>query len=152
MTIAHSRVDENVETSHVETVNITSSFIGGNIKSKDDGTVTVTDNVVDGNLEISYAVSCTETGNTVHDNNLGCVSGAAVLDAGGEEQERFEGTITAIEGDIWTVTVDEETRTVDVSGAYIDGTPEVGLAADVEGSVDDSGVTVASRVEIQEED
>jgi len=152
LTIVHSHVDGDVETRNVDTVNITSSFIDGDIKSKDDGTVTVTDNIVNGSLEISYAGSCTETGNTVHGNNLGCVSGAAVLDAGEEEQERFEGTITAIEGDIWTVTVDQETKTVDVSGAYIDGTPEVGLSAKVEGSVDNSGVTVASRVKIQDED
>ena len=67
------------------------------------------------------------------------------------EEIEFEGIIEDIDGDIWTMTVDDETMTVDVSEAEIDGEPEVGLEAEVEGVMEDDTV-IASEVEIKEAD
>jgi len=69
----------------------------------------------------------------------------------GEEEEEleFEGTIEAIAGDNWTMTIDDEEWTVDVSGADIEGEPEVGLEAEVKGTVVNDTI-VASEVEIKE--
>jgi len=69
----------------------------------------------------------------------------------GEEEEEleFEGTIEAIAGDNWTMTIDDEKWTVDVSGADIEGEPAVGLEAEVKGTVVDSTI-VAGEVEIEE--
>ena len=71
----------------------------------------------------------------------------------GEEAEEveFEGTIDIIEGDIWTMSVDDETKKVDVSEAEIEGEPAEGLEAEVEGIVVDDTI-VASEVEIKEEE
>jgi len=69
----------------------------------------------------------------------------------GGEAEEFEGTIEAIAGDNWTMTIDDEEWTVDVSGADIEGEPAVGLEAEVKGTVVDSTI-VASEVEIKEEE
>jgi len=71
----------------------------------------------------------------------------------GEEEEEleFEGTIEAIVGDNWTMTIDDEEWTVDVSGADIEGEPEEGLEAEVKGTVVDDTI-VASEVEIKEEE
>jgi len=68
-----------------------------------------------------------------------------------EEAEglEFEGIIEAIDGTTWTMTVDGETLTIDVSGAEIEGEPAVGLEAEVEGAVVDDTI-VASKVEIRE--
>ena len=65
------------------------------------------------------------------------------------EELDFEGTIEAIDGDIWTMTVDGETMTVDVSEAEIDGEPAEGLEAEVKGVMDGDTV-IASDVEIKE--
>ena len=65
------------------------------------------------------------------------------------EEMDFDGTIEAIDGDIWTMTVDDETMTVDVSEAEIDGEPAVGLEAEVKGVMDGDTV-IASEVEIKE--
>jgi len=69
----------------------------------------------------------------------------------GEEAEEleFEGTIENIDGTIWMMTIEGETRTVDVSGAEIEGEPAVGLEAEVKGTVVDNTI-VASEVEIKE--
>jgi len=67
------------------------------------------------------------------------------------EEIDFEGIIEDIDGDIWTMTVDGETMTVDVSEAEIDGEPEVGLEAEVKGVMDGDTV-IASDVEIEEAD
>jgi len=69
----------------------------------------------------------------------------------GEEAEEleFEGTIEAIAGDNWTMTIDDEEWTVDVSGVDIEGEPAVGLEAEVKGTVVDDTI-VASEVEIKE--
>ena len=72
--------------------------------------------------------------------------------AEGEEAEglEFEGTIEAIDGNTWTMIIEGETRTVDVSEAEIEGEPAVGLQAEVKGAVIDDTI-VASEVEIEEE-
>jgi hypothetical protein len=67
------------------------------------------------------------------------------------ERQEFEGIIDTIDGDIWTMTVEGESWTVDVSEAEIDGEPEVGLEAEVKGTVVDDTI-VASEVEIEEEE
>ncbi|MFC1912805.1 DUF4382 domain-containing protein [Chloroflexota bacterium] len=65
------------------------------------------------------------------------------------EELEFEGTIDAIEDSIWTMTIDGETMTVDVSGAEIDGEAAVGLEAEIKGTVVDD-VIIASEAEIRE--
>ena len=68
----------------------------------------------------------------------------------GEEEGEFEGTIKAItDNTTWTMTIDGEDWTVDVSEAEIEGEPAVGLEAEVEGIVVDDTI-VASEVEIKE--
>jgi len=69
----------------------------------------------------------------------------------GEEELEFEGTIDEIVGDNWTMTIDGESRKVDVSLAEIDGVPEVGLEASVEGTLD-GDIIIAGEVEIKETD
>ena len=66
-----------------------------------------------------------------------------------EEEPEFEGTIDNIDGTTWTMTIDGETRTVDVSGAEIEGEAAGGLEAEVKGTVVDDTI-VASEVEIEE--
>ena len=66
-----------------------------------------------------------------------------------EEELEFKGTIDAINGDNWTMTLKGETWTVDVSEAEIEGEPAVGLQAEIEGTVVDN-IIVASEVEIKE--
>jgi len=66
-----------------------------------------------------------------------------------EGHSEFEGIIDAIDGNIWTMTIEGETRTVDVSEAEIKGEPAVGLQAEVEGTVVDNTI-MASEVEIKE--
>lgn len=63
------------------------------------------------------------------------------------EELEFEGTIEAIDGTIWTMTIEGETRTVDVSEVEIDGEPVVGLQVKIEGTVIDD-IIVAGEVEI----
>ena len=61
----------------------------------------------------------------------------------------FKGTIEAIDGTIWTMNIEGETRTVDVSEAEVEGEPAVGLEAEGRGiTVDDT--IMASEVEIEE--
>ena len=156
--IRDNAVDGNIDTEGGETVTVTGNNVDGNINSRRGGTVVVSGNVVEDNLTIAGAASCTEANNTVEDNNLGCESeagGPGALQVDGQEEEReqekFEGTIVSIDGDTWTMTIDGETRTVDVSDAEIDGTPDVALAAEVKGTVGDGDVIMASEVKVQEE-
>jgi len=65
------------------------------------------------------------------------------------EELEYEGTIEAIEGTVWTMTINGETETVDVSGAEITGEPVIGLEAEVKGTVVDD-VLIASEAEIYE--
>ena len=67
-----------------------------------------------------------------------------------EENQEFEGTIDSIDGTTWTMTIDGETVTVDVSGADIDGVPDIGLVAQVEGSLVE-GTIIATEVDIEEQ-
>jgi len=65
------------------------------------------------------------------------------------EELEFEGTIETIDGTIWTMTIDGQIKTIDVSGAEIEGEPAVGLKAEVEGTeVDDT--ILASKVDVEE--
>ena len=50
------------------------------------------------------------------------------------EEEEFEGTIEAVDGDIWTMNIGGEMRTVDVSEAEIVGEPIAGRQAWVTGT------------------
>jgi len=63
----------------------------------------------------------------------------------------FEGTIESIseDGTTWEMLVDGETKMVDVSGAVVEGEPDVGLEAEVKGVVE-GDVVIASEVEIKE--
>ncbi|MFC1977477.1 DUF4382 domain-containing protein [Chloroflexota bacterium] len=70
-------------------------------------------------------------------------------ESGETEELEFEGTIDAMDGNIWTMTIEGETRTVDVSEAEIEGEPVVGLQAKVEGTVADDTIK-ASEAEIKE--
>lgn len=75
----------------------------------------------------------------------------------GQEQEQeqeqegtnFEGVIASMTGDNWTVTINGENVTVDVSGAEIEGEPEAGLEVEITGT-ETYGVIVAASVEIKE--
>ncbi|MFC2122500.1 DUF4382 domain-containing protein [Bacteroidota bacterium] len=65
------------------------------------------------------------------------------------EDLEFKGTIDTIDGTTWTMTIDGETRTVKVSGAEIEGEPEVGLKAEIKGTIADNAI-IATKVEIEE--
>jgi len=68
------------------------------------------------------------------------------------EEVKFEGTIKTIDGDIWTVRVEGEIKTVDVSEANITGEPAaVELQVRVEGIVSGE-IILATEVEVIEED
>ena len=61
----------------------------------------------------------------------------------------FKGTIETIDGAIWTVNIEGESRTVDVIVAEIDGEPSEGLHVKIEG-IKRKGYIVAEKVEIEE--
>jgi len=65
------------------------------------------------------------------------------------EELEFEGTIEAIDGTTWTVNIEGESRTVDVSEAEIEGQPDVGLYVKIEG-IEDNGNIIAEEVEVEE--
>jgi len=65
------------------------------------------------------------------------------------EKTEYEGTIDEINGNTWTMTIDGESRTVDVSQANIEGEAAVGLPAEIEGTVVDD-IIIASEAEIKE--
>jgi len=67
----------------------------------------------------------------------------------GADELKFEGTIVAIDDSTWTVTIESENMTVDVSEAEIKGEPAVDLQAEIEGTVADD-IIIASEVEIKE--
>lgn len=66
-----------------------------------------------------------------------------------DEELEFEGTIEDLDGSTWTMTIDGETRLVDVSGAEIEGEPVEGARAEVVGVVVDDTI-IASKVKIKE--
>ena len=65
------------------------------------------------------------------------------------EESEFKGTIETIDGSTWTVNIEEESRTVDVSKAEIEGQPDVGLHVKIEGILENGNI-VAKEVEIEE--
>jgi len=65
-------------------------------------------------------------------------------------EEEFEGTILSIgEDGIWTMDIDGEEWTIDVSGADIEGEPAVDLEAEVNGIIEGDTI-IASKVVIRE--
>jgi len=65
------------------------------------------------------------------------------------EELEFEGTIEAIDGTTWTVNIEGESRTVDVSEAEIKGQPDVKLHVTIEGT-EEEGNILAAKVEVEE--
>jgi hypothetical protein len=63
---------------------------------------------------------------------------------------KFRGTIVAIADSIWTVTVGDDVWSVDVAEAKIEGTPEVGLKAKIEGTIGEDDIVLATEVEVEE--
>ncbi len=66
----------------------------------------------------------------------------------GQEAE-IEGIIETMDGAVWTVRTDEQSWTVNVTDAEIEGEPGIGLLAEIEGTKVD-GLIQASEVEIKE--
>ena len=66
------------------------------------------------------------------------------------EEMEFKGTIETINGTAWKITIGGETKTVDVSAAEIEGEPEVGLKAEIKGTVVDNTI-IATKVEVEEQ-
>jgi len=67
-----------------------------------------------------------------------------------EREMDFKGTIQTIVGSNWTVSLGNKVWAVDVTGAEIEGTPEVGLKAKIEGIIGEGGIILASKVEVEE--
>jgi len=65
------------------------------------------------------------------------------------EEMEFKGIIETIDGTTWTMAIDGETKTVDVSDAEIEGEPAVGLEAEIKGTIVDNTI-IATKVEIEE--
>ncbi len=65
-----------------------------------------------------------------------------------DEEIAFKGTILAIPGDIWTVHLGDVQWFVNVTGAEIEGTPAIGLMAEIEGTIDEDGIIVAVEIEL----
>ena len=74
-------------------------------------------------------------------------------EAEGQEARELEfvGAIEAIDGNIWTMTIEGETITVDVSEVGIDGEPVVGLQVKIKGTVIDN-IIVAGEVETSQDE
>lgn len=68
-------------------------------------------------------------------------------DAQKDKDTVFEGSIESIDGTTWVVTIGEESRTVDVSNAEIEGEPVTGSRVEIEGTEED-GTILADEVEI----
>ena len=73
-----------------------------------------------------------------------------VDDDDSEGEIDFKGTIQTISDSVWTVSVGDEVWTVNVTGAEIEGTPDVGLRAEVEGVIGEGDIILASKVEVEE--
>jgi hypothetical protein len=65
-----------------------------------------------------------------------------------EGEIKFKGTILAIAGDIWAVRLGDQEWSVNVSGAEIEGTPALGLMAEIEGTIGEDGVVLAVEVKL----
>jgi predicted secreted protein len=66
-----------------------------------------------------------------------------------EEESEFEGTIETIDGTMWTVLINGDNWTANVSGAQIEGEPDIGRLVEIKGTEEDS-VILASEVDIKE--
>lgn len=67
-----------------------------------------------------------------------------------EREIEFKGTIQTIADSIWTVSVGDEVWSVNITGADIEGTPDVGLKAKIEGMIGEGDIILASKVEVEE--
>ena len=67
-----------------------------------------------------------------------------------EGEIEIKGTIQTIAGSNWTVNLGNQVWSVDVTGAEIEGTPEVGLKAKIEGIIGEGGIILAAKVEVEE--
>jgi len=63
---------------------------------------------------------------------------------------KIRGTILTLAPDIWTVSVGDEEWSVNVTEAEIEGTPDVGLKAKIEGTIGEGDIILASEVEVEE--
>jgi hypothetical protein len=66
------------------------------------------------------------------------------------KEMKFRGTILTIDDNVWTVSQGNKVWTVNVMGAEIEGTPEIGLKAKIEGMIGEDDVILASEVEVEE--
>jgi hypothetical protein len=62
---------------------------------------------------------------------------------------KFRGTILTIDDNVWTVSLGNKVWTVNVTDAEIEGTPEIGLKAKIEGMIGEDDVILASEVEVK---
>jgi len=65
-----------------------------------------------------------------------------------EGEIRFKGTILAIADDIWTVNLGDKEWSVNITGAAIEGTPAIGLMAEIEGTIVEGGIILAVQIEV----
>jgi hypothetical protein len=84
--------------------------------------------------------------------DTGKPEGVGKPDKPGEQNgEEFTGTILElVDDDTWLMEIDGAERTVVVTDAEIEGTPDVGLQAEVEGTVNEDEEIVAIKVEVDE--
>jgi hypothetical protein len=63
---------------------------------------------------------------------------------------KFRGTILTIDDNVWTVGIGDEVWAVNVTEAEIEGTPEIGLKAKIEGMIGEDDIVLASEVEVEQ--
>ena len=63
---------------------------------------------------------------------------------------KFRGTILIIDDNLWTVSLGNKVWSVNVTAAEIEGMPEVGLKAKIEGMIGEDDIILASEVEVKE--
>jgi hypothetical protein len=63
---------------------------------------------------------------------------------------KIKGTILTMVDSMWTVGLGDEVWSVNVTGAKMEGTPEVGLKAKIEGIIGENDVILATEVEVEE--
>jgi len=80
---------------------------------------------------------------------VSCAPAVTEEKAAEAEAPEFEGTIEAIDGNIWTMAIEGETRKIDASEAEIDVEPTVGLQVKIEGTVVDDTI-MADKVGTKE--
>ena len=65
-------------------------------------------------------------------------------------ERKFRGTILTMDDNVWTVSLGNKQWSVNVTEAEIEGTPEIGLKAKIEGVIGEDGIILASEVEVEE--